>query len=50
MINHNNALLGRIWNVLYTETDLNEQSLEDLSHKILAVIEEKEDVKKETRN
>lgn len=42
-----NELLGKIWNLLYIETDLNEESLKELSEKIVELVEEHGNKEKE---
>lgn len=34
-----NNLLGKLWNMLYIETDISEESLKELCEKIVEVIE-----------
>ena len=46
-----NELLGKIWSFLYIETDLNEESLKELTEKIVEIMETHNDNKKtQTKN
>lgn len=45
-----NDLLGKLWTMLYLETDLSEESLKDLCEKIVEVIELHDNEEKNKKN
>lgn len=45
-----NELLGKLWTMLYLETDLSEESLKDLCEKIVEVMENHDNEKKDKKN